>query len=303
MDEKHQETVGPESLLEAWLKQSSQFWGAAAKMWSPPETSGEDPAIKRGTTTRAQETLEGTLKTWQAMSAILAEPSGMEGAFKGIKAMPQVVLKLIKPAWDGFFQLQKDWIDRAGRIGKSTAAYTFENVDQEVFNVWFDIYEKEFRQYLQVPPLGLFREYQARMNEATDKFNLFQAAMSEFVSLVYLPVEKSLKVLQDKMAEMADKGKLPEKSKDYYQLWLKILEGHYMTLFKSPEYTQAIARTLDAWSEFHVAKSKVLQDALQFLPVPTYKDMDELYKELYVLKKRVRTLERQNQAQQSDGQT
>lgn len=300
MDEKQRDTVGPETLLEAWLKQSAHFWGAATKMWGPAqEPKGEDSFLKRGAKTRTQETWESTLKTWQAMGAVLAEPSGMEGLFKGIGSMPQVVLKMVKPAWDGFFQLQKEWIDRAGRIGKSTAAYTFEDLDKEVFSVWFEIYEKEFRRFLHVPPLGLFREYQERMNEAADKFNVYQAAMTEFVSLVYLPVEKSLKVMQEKMAEMADKGKLPEKSKEYYQMWLKILEGHYMTLFKSTDYTRTIARTLDAWSEFHVAKNKVLQDVLQSMPLPTYKDMDELYKELYMLKKRVRTLERHNQASES----
>jgi polyhydroxyalkanoate synthesis regulator phasin len=42
-----------------------------------------------------------------------------------------------------------------------------------------------------------------------------------------------------------------------------------------------------------VAKNEVLQDVLQILPVPTYKEIDELYKDLHILKKKVRDLERQ----------
>ena len=33
-------------------------------------------------------------------------------------------------------------------------------------------------------------------------------------------------------------------------------------------------------------------DMLQNLPIPTNKEMDELYKDLYILKKRVKELER-----------
>ena len=41
-----------------------------------------------------------------------------------------------------------------------------------------------------------------------------------------------------------------------------------------------------------VAKHEMLQDFVQMLPVPTQKDMDGLYKELYLLKKRIKQLEK-----------
>jgi polyhydroxyalkanoate synthesis regulator phasin len=43
---------------------------------------------------------------------------------------------------------------------------------------------------------------------------------------------------------------------------------------------------------FSVAKNQFLQDLLQSLPVPTHKEMDDLYKELYALKKKVKSLEK-----------
>jgi archaellum component FlaC len=41
-----------------------------------------------------------------------------------------------------------------------------------------------------------------------------------------------------------------------------------------------------------VAKQEFLRDGLQQLPIPTNKDMDDLYKELYLLKKRIKALEK-----------
>jgi polyhydroxyalkanoate synthesis regulator phasin len=45
-------------------------------------------------------------------------------------------------------------------------------------------------------------------------------------------------------------------------------------------------------SEFSKAKKEILQDFLNMLPVPTLKELDELYKEIYLLKKRIKALEK-----------
>ena len=89
-----------------------------------------------------------------------------------------------------------------------------------------------------------------------------------------------------------DKGDLPGDPKKYYQIWIKILEDHYMTLFQSPEYIRTLNKTLDSMSEFSKAKKEILQDFLNMLPVPNHKEMDELYKEIHFLKKRIKELEK-----------
>jgi hypothetical protein len=99
--------------------------------------------------------------------------------------------------------------------------------------------------------------------------------------------------MQLELEKLTKEGKVPKETKEYYNLWVKILEGHFMTLFKSPEFNQTLADLFNKLSEFIMAKNEVLQDVLQILPVPTYKEIDELYKDLHILKKKVRDLERQ----------
>jgi class III poly(R)-hydroxyalkanoic acid synthase PhaE subunit len=183
-------------------------------------------------------------------------------------------------------------MEKAGTLGQKTEAYKFENIDQDAFRAWTEIYEEEFKQFLNIPQLGLTRFYQERMARLADKFNIFQGAMAEFTYLLYLPMEKSFKVMQEKLEQATKEGKFPETSQEYYRIWLRILEGHYMTLFKSPEYTSVLKKTLDATEEFVAARQEVYEDILEMFPVPTNKDMDDLYKELYRLKKRIRDLEK-----------
>jgi polyhydroxyalkanoate synthesis regulator phasin len=101
--------------------------------------------------------------------------------------------------------------------------------------------------------------------------------------------------MQEKLTQMAEAGELPDDSKAYYQMWIKILEGHYMTLFKSSEYVSAMSQTLNALENYKMTTEKVLEDILRMLPVPNQKDMDELYKEIYLLKKKVKALEKEKE--------
>jgi len=216
----------------------------------------------------------------------------MEALLKGLQTAPDLSLRFFKTGTEGFLELQRRWIERFKKLGTPTEPYGFSDLDTEFLNRWTDIYKKEFRQFLAIPQLGLTRLYQEKVNQALDKYNLFQAAMAEFLHLLFVPVEKSFLVMQEKLTELAEAGKLPEDSKRYYQMWIKILEGHYMTLFQSDDYTQTLGRTLEALNQFLAVRQEVLEDALKLLPVSTHRDMDEINREIYLLKRRLRMLEK-----------
>ena len=44
-------------------------------------------------------------------------------------------------------------------------------------------------------------------------------------------------------------------------------------------------------------EQEILEDMLQTLPVPKQREMDELYKEIYLLKKRIKALEKRSEIQ------
>lgn len=287
----------PETLLGAWLESASGFWDQMIKMWGGASGAPSAPtASKGGDKDRVEESMESALKMWRAISSIMNEPGVMDSFLQGIHTLPEVLLRMSQSGWDRYFQLQLQWIQKAGKIGERTEAYKFENLDQDVFKVWTEIYEEEFTRFFNVPQLGLTRAYQERMGRVTDKFNVFQSTMAQFIYLIYLPMEKSFKVMQEKLEALTREEGLPEDSHAYYRMWVKILEGHYMTLFKSAEYIQILGNTLNAMEDFVAARQEMLQDFVQTLPVPTQKDMDGLYQELYRLKKRVRQLEKKGPA-------
>jgi len=280
-----------ESPVFPWLNTAADLWLNMAKI----TPANPDNALKTqaAAQNRFTEQLETNLNLLRSFSRIMNEPESASAAANSVSALPEILLKMARSGFDAAMQIQKHLMEKAGKIGKRTEAYNFDNLDQEVFKALSEVYEKELRQYLKIPPLGLTRFYSERFNEMLDKHNLFETTLAEFLSVLYLPMEKSFKVLQEKLRQRAEEGNLPGDTKESYDMWLKILEGHYMNLFKSKEYTDALHRTLNKLEDFLIAKDDALRDFLQLLPVVTHKDMDDLYKEFHLLKKRVKELEKQ----------
>ena len=71
----------------------------------------------------------------------------------------------------------------------------YEKLDQDIFKTCNEIFEHDFRRLLNLPHLCLTGLPQEGVIQATEKFNQFQAAMAEFIYLLYLPVKKSLRAM------------------------------------------------------------------------------------------------------------
>jgi hypothetical protein len=303
-DSKH-DPFDMNSAIASWMTFANQVWGPmvnqmgrqTTELWSeylkksnPSRQAKADPAAK------AQETFATALKNWQSMTQAFATPESVESLLKGSGAMPEMLLKLAQTSFRGFLEMQEKMVQKLGRLGKSAEAYTFADLDENIFQAWADVYEKEFRQFLQVPQLGMLRSYQEKANEATDKYAFFLASMTELFRLLGLPFKRSMQVMQEKLAEMADQGILPDDTKGYYNLWVKILEGHFMTLYQTPEYVETLGKTVNYLAEFVTARDAALEDMVSTLPLAKKSDFDDLARELHEVKKRLRKLEQRQKA-------
>lgn len=288
---------GTDDPFVSWMKAATEFWEPMAKAWSGllDSAASSAPEGDRGRAAR-----KAALKGWQAMFTMMTDPASFESMTEGIGTVPELSTRLLQTSIEGVLEFQKRWAERLKKSGQATGRYDFGELDREFLDRWTDTYKTEFRQFLKMPQLGLTRFYQEKFNAFIDKTHLFQAALAEFHHLLYLPMEKTLGAMQEELAKLTESGELPEDSKYYYQMWIKMLEGHYMTLFKSPEYTRNMAKTLDTLNDVVSARQEVMEDLLKQVPVPTQTEMDELYKEIYLLKKRIRTLEKEKNTGRSE---
>jgi hypothetical protein len=286
MTQENSVQVASEPLLAAWIKWTMDFWDTMAQM---------GPGLAGGQASRETSVPESpwlaALNLWQAFFSLLTEPGTVTAVFQGIQAPSKIILRMTQAGWGGYFYLHQQWLEGWQGGGFPSGVEGYENLDQNIFNTCSEIFEQDFRRLLNLPHLCLTGLPQEGVIRATVAFNQFQAAMAEFIHLLYLPVKKSLRAMGAEWVN-GGPGKPPEDFKEYYKRWLKILEGHYMTLFQSAEYIRTLTHTLYALEDFTTAKQELLSEAMAGLGLPSRREMDDLYREIYLLKKSVRVMAR-----------
>lgn len=283
------------AMVDTWMKSVGGLWSLMAGQAAASEQKPADGKSHARTMPKPQQAMAAAFQNWQTMATALSSKESMESMVKGGGAMPEMMLQLAQTSLTSFLEIQQNVIQRLGRLGESVEAYRFENIDENLFRLWTDIYEREFRRFFQIPQLGLLREYQEKACQAADKFNLFQSNLAEFLRLLGLPFGRSAQVMQEKLIELAEKDELSDDTRTYYQMWVKVLEGHFMTLFQTPEYIETLARTVNALADFAAARDAALEDVISMLPVARKTEMDDMARELYETKKRLKMLEKKNQ--------
>ncbi len=260
-----------------WMESSANMWLSAAQSWQELSTSLADVA-------RSEEYMKVSLAVWQAFQPLWAGTQCSEA--KDTSAPPFDMLQSLMRVMGsgGLSEELFKWLWDKGEVtGRS-----FDELQREAVKAWTGFHEKEIQPLLKIPQVGLTRVYQEKINRFADKFNTYQAAVMEFRMLLAVPMEKSFIEMKEQLDKLREQGELAGEFKVYYGMWIKVLENHYMTLFKTDEYRQALSRLLNETAAFKVTGNDVLTEVLEFLPIPTNRDMDEVYKELYTLKKQTR---------------
>jgi polyhydroxyalkanoate synthase subunit PhaE len=160
-----------------------------------------------------------------------------------------------------------------------------------------------------------YTNWQSQMNEAVAPFtkmmtpNQYTTALQEWndinnrvteynmknAELQYMIYNQGAKIM-DKLAEHTAKqikeGKEVHSIAHLYQEWLNISDKVYVHLFESNEYSTLMgevgAMQMKLKKDIELQTEKMFKD----IPVATRSEMDEVYKTIYELKKKVRQLEK-----------
>jgi poly[(R)-3-hydroxyalkanoate] polymerase subunit PhaE len=274
---------GSEPLLAAWIKWTMDFWDTMAQM-GPGPAGKSGPGGPSPEATAPGEAWLSSLNLWQAFFSLLTEPQTVAAVFRGIRAPSETILRMAQAGWESYIILHQQWLQGWSEDAPHAGEYTYENLDRDIFKICNDLYEKDFRRLLNMPHLRLTCLTQERLTQTTDKFNQFQSAMAELIYMLYQPVKKSLRAMEG-VGGMGRQERPLADFKEYYKGWLKILEGLYMTLFQSAEYIKALVSALNALQNFTIAKDALLAETMEALALPSRRDLDALYREMYLLKK------------------
>ncbi|MCB9482228.1 MAG: hypothetical protein H6680_10485 [Desulfobacteraceae bacterium] len=281
-------------MFENWISLSGQFFGDLAKVWNNGDVGSFSQKDFEKSMEQANNIWSLSVKSWESFLSSLKNPDESFLSEKSMEERRKTLEKIMNAMSESFRIFYDKSMEQAESLKNNFTNMDFNKIDKELFKKWESFYEKELSRIFGMPQVGLGREYQEKIAGTLDKFNLFNAAVIEFIYFLYLPMEKTFILMQKDMEKMIAEGKLPENSEEYYNMWLKKLEAHYMAMFHSNEYISVMAKALENMAQFKSARDSVLEDVVSSMPIPTKSEIDEMYKELSDLKRTVKRLEKES---------
>jgi len=175
------------------------------------------------------------------------------------------------------------------------ATYAREGSDEtlnEIYNKisqnYFEFYQKSVGKYLGAPQFGIPRESLHQIIDAIDSYHRFMGAVGEFMLNFSTPFKKSMEILQQKVKNKVESDDSFQTAKEVYNFIVSILDKEYDHWLKSPEGVKSVVNMVEKYLEYKQASNPVRDNWLRSLSIPTKREMEDVYRGIYDLKKKTR---------------
>ncbi len=288
-------------LVESWMEISNSFWkGLGTNQGETYGISGlnfdffkNDAGSVDEDKYKAYQTWETSVNNLTSFLKLLAAPKDQEELSKSIMVFTEAIGQTTGDTLENFTEFQTQLVNSFAKVGEHTKVFTFEDLDHSAFESFRELYRSEFQKYLNIPKIGLPREFHETLSQLVDKYTLFYSHLIELLYFFSLPFEKTNRIMQKKIKKMLEQGEVVDNSKGAYNEWIKELEMSFMDLLKSSEYTEVLNNTIISLAACKNVRRDVIAIFLKDLQIPTSVEMDEVYKTLYQMKKKIGELSRQ----------
>lgn len=284
-------------LFESWMDTANKFWkdvensrgetlkwGGVDLNFESAEKSEDDEKHK------TYRTWQTTVKNFAAFLKILSAPENQQSIAESSTAFAKAYSEAAKESFENLLEFQTNFIESCARASEHTQTYNPDDFDQSAFQSFRELYKNEWQKYLNIPKIGLPRELHEQLTDLVDKSNIFYSYIVELLYLFGRPFEKSNQAMQQKIHNMLENGEVENDPGKLYNEWIKILEGNFMQLLQSQEYTSLLNKIIRSLASYKAVKNDVTNVFLKEFQIPTNKDMDEVYKDLYLTKKKLKEL-------------
>jgi len=197
------------------------------------------------------------------------------------------MMKELEDLWRRFFLEQRETFDRI--VASGAGACCHDDPCAEVRNRWQNFVRDELLHGFLVTPVGPLRQYHEKFNRLMEAFAEWEAACQVFITLMTQSMTQSLADLQEKIRDRLSAGRPVD---DLFPQWVRLFEDRSLALFRSAEFMAAMHKALKAKTALGKAQEELMEDILKAAHIPTLSEMDDVSRDVYLLKKRIETLEK-----------
>lgn len=309
MTGKEQKGMDPKQFMDSVVKNSTRLWeGMAGFSWPSQDIFGSKKAAgdAAGDVAGGASDSSNPWGSWEP--AMDAWKQFQESCSPGAFADPFQLVK--EQGFKQFEKMTKDgWNNKLFSFGGDAPPFSWPQSPftwaqpsfgqgaselfggKDTFKDFFKMMSGEMSRFTSIPQLGPSRNYQGKVVGVMEKGNQFLLTLGEYMALMFTPLEHAMQMVQSTVKGLTDEQRGSLTSEAVYEMWLKELEQGYFTLYGSEEYLGLLKRLVTAMGEFNLARQAYMGDCLKQMGIPSESDLDDLYRDLYNLKKKISSLE------------
>ncbi len=160
-------------------------------------------------------------------------------------------------------------------------------VTRDFFDLWMRLYEASYGRMLEVPAIGPARERIEKMRHSTDvAVNLYSSWVESMASFQSVFLE-AMRRTREKVAEQTTaEGEKPASYREFYELWMNTYSDTFKEFLKSGYFAEDLHRLTSNSMDYQRSNRDLLEENfLKPMNLPTRSEIDEINKEVYLLKK------------------
>jgi tetratricopeptide (TPR) repeat protein len=160
------------------------------------------------------------------------------------------------------------------------------------------LYHEVMGRYLNMPQFGLGRESLQKALSAVDAYYKLLGSAGQFFMRFNVPFKESMDMFQDRLKGGEGSDRI-ETAKDFYDTAVKLLEERYDRFLKSDEGVQGVVDVVEHYLVFKKRYDDAMEGWAKIHAIPTKREMEDVYHNIYQLKKRLRDQEQIIREQQT----
>ena len=130
--------------------------------------------------------------------------------------------------------------------------------------------------------------------ELVDMMNAYNTKNNQMQYMMYTTGMKAMDEVAENMYAKIKNGEDVKEFADVYKNWLNTNDKHFVALFETDEYSKLMAEVSALLLTLKGKIEKQMEKSFEKLPLINRTEMNELYQTIQTLKKRISTLEKEN---------
>ena len=175
--------------------------------------------------------------------------------------------------------------------GMNGTSQVFGNIN-DAYNTWNNMIAESAAPFAKLVTPNEHTKAAQEWSDISKNIALYNIKNAELQYMVYNQGTKVMDKLAENIAAKVENGTEVTSMLGLYQEWLNISDKVFVSLFESSEYSELMAEVgamkMKLTKDIELQTEKMLKD----VPVATRSEMDDVYKTIYELKKKVRQLEK-----------